>query len=547
MLESDKVKAFRELLFKDFEFYAKHALKIRTKAATIAPFILNRAQKRLLEVAARQLATRGFIRIILLKGRQMGSSTFVEGFLYWWTSQRQATRALVVAHDGEATKVIFQMTKNFHNMCPDMLRPSTVRSTVKELVFDKLLSSYRIATAGGDGIVRGETIQAAHLSEFAWWPPGSAESNFSGLMDAIPPISGTCVFIESTANGFNIFHQQWERAENGLGLFEAVFLPWYWDEGYKLAPPADLQLTPIETDLLDTYKADGLTVEHLMFRRAKVAEKGLELFRQEYPMCAEEAFLTSGYPVFNPDHIMPMLKKLRLPGVSATADIEDQYAQPLLKMELEGRRFRKNRLGRLRVWCSPIEGADYYIGADVSQGVRKDYSVAVVQNAQREIVAIWRCNRTDPAQFGRVLACLGRLYNDAYIACERNKDGILTNYILDKEELYPNIHREKVVDKITEEETEVVGFLTSEKTKPLTIDTLRDHLRDGSISDIPCPVTLKEMLQYIVHENGKMGAEKNHNDDCVIALALANYVNEGEWHPYVCGADNYVSAAWEGE
>ncbi len=43
-----------------------------------------------------QLEERGFVRPIILEGRQMGSSTFVEAFLYWWIGQRRAQCALVV-------------------------------------------------------------------------------------------------------------------------------------------------------------------------------------------------------------------------------------------------------------------------------------------------------------------------------------------------------------------------------------------------------------------------------------------------------------------
>ena len=92
-------RAVRERLFRDFEFYAQHALFIRTKQAQVVPLVLNKAQKKLLEAVTSQLERHGFVRLITLKGRQMRSSTFVEAFLYWWVSQRKAQKALVVARD----------------------------------------------------------------------------------------------------------------------------------------------------------------------------------------------------------------------------------------------------------------------------------------------------------------------------------------------------------------------------------------------------------------------------------------------------------------
>src|SRR5690349_11235787 len=111
--------AVRRRLFEDFAFYAENAVTIRTKDQKLTPLVLNRAQRLLLEVIERQLATRGFVRLIINKGRQMGSSTFVEAWLYWWVSQRTAQKALVVAHDAQTTASIFEMTKRVHDKCPE--------------------------------------------------------------------------------------------------------------------------------------------------------------------------------------------------------------------------------------------------------------------------------------------------------------------------------------------------------------------------------------------------------------------------------------------
>jgi hypothetical protein len=125
MALSPAARAVRERLFSDFEFYARNALMIRTKDQKVVPLELNTAQRKLLEAVNDQLGRRGFCRLTILKGRQMGSSTFVEAFLYWWVSQRKAQRALVVAHDAPASATIFNMTKRFHEKCPEILRPST--------------------------------------------------------------------------------------------------------------------------------------------------------------------------------------------------------------------------------------------------------------------------------------------------------------------------------------------------------------------------------------------------------------------------------------
>jgi hypothetical protein len=522
----------RKRLYEDFEYYAKHCLKLRSKpdkdtgVSKLSPFLLNRGQKRILENVEAQLKRRGFVRLILVKGRQMGSSTFVEGWLFWWTTQRKAQRTLVVAHDATATQTVFEMTKRFFDNCPEAIRPHKEYNSRKELSFDKLDSSYRIATAGGDGIVRGEMIQTAHLSEFAWWPPNSAKQNFSGLMDAIPNTRGTAVFIESTSNSYNLFYEQYEAARKGESLFEVVFLPWYWADEYQMPVGDDFELTPDETELMAKYGPDGLTHGHLVFRRAKIAEKGRDQFKQEFPFDAEESFLTSGHPVFNPERVQDLL---------------EQKQEPIARKTLINRTWEDSPRGELHCFLPHDPTDTYYVGADVAHGVGKDWSVAQVFDSQRRQAAVWRSNRTDPDRFGTVLAELGRFYNEALVICEANNSGGGTaNHVLAKAELYQKVFQETLYDKVTDTETLRYGFLTTEKSKSFVIDRLRANVRTKDIQ-IYDERTLLEMRSFIVTESGRMESERGTHDDHVIALALADHINEGVFQPIL------NEAGWYGE
>lgn len=523
---SEKALAVRKRLLEDFEFWARNCWYIRTKDAKIVPLTLNRAQRLLLERSMDQLKRRGYIRLIILKGRQMGSSTFVEAFIYWWVSQREAQKALVVAHDQKGTEVIFTMTKRGHNKMPEHVKPHTAASSAKELVFDKLDSAYRIATAGGDGIVRGDTLTALHLSEAAWWPKGSALANHSGLMDALPSgraARGTLAFEESTANSFNMFWEHWAAA---VGLtpevvsdWEPVFLPWFWDPSCEADPTEGFTRSPGEIELAETVldqTGDELTDAHLMFRRLKIAEKGEDLFKQEYPSWAEEAFLTSGAPVFHADSVNEALK-------AAPDPIERMTLMP-------GGSWEPYKLGELHCFLPHDENETYYIGGDVGFGVGKDASVLQVLDSQHRQAAVWRSTRINADRFGDVAAALATFYNDAYLCVERNGPGILTNRVIHVDNRYANVHMEMQYDRITDEETEVVGFATTQKSKPLVVEELRAKVLQKAIK-IYDKVTLEEMRRFIVSESGRYEAETGHHDDCVIALCLAAHVNEGEWRP----------------
>ena len=508
-----KLKAVRKRLLTEFPFYASSALKIRTKAGEIAPLKLNPAQQILDKAVQQQLQDEGKIRIIILKARQQGLSTYTGGYLYYAVSQQKARKAMVITHHADSTRALFDLTKRYHEHCPDILKPHTKYSSRRELSFDVLDSSYVVATAGGDSVGRGETLTHVHASELAFWPKSTAADIWNGLTQAVPNTTGTAIFIESTANGVTgTYHELWKGAVEGTNGYTPVFIPWYVDPTYIEDVPENFERTPEEQELADSY---DLTDEQLMFRRRKVAQNGLDLFKQEYPSEPEEAFLTTGRPVFNPEQLQKRL--------SETRDVEDRLA-------LEGGEFLENIRGELTTYMKHDAGGQYVIGADVAMGVRNgDWSVAQVLDSKKRQVATWR-GQVHPDYFAEVLYALGEYYNEAFIIVENNSHGILTCTRLGKDMAYSNFYTEVQVDKITDRETVKLGFSTTSKTKPLIIDQLRASLREDEL-ELNDKTTIREMMTYIVTESGAMEAEPSCFDDCVMSLALANHVHEGAWEP----------------
>lgn len=517
-----KLKAVRKRLYTDFPFYAKAALSIRTKEGEIAPLKLNPAQKILDDAVQKQLQAEGKIRIIILKARQQGLSTYTGGYLYYAVSQEKARKAMVITHHADSTRALFDLTKRFHEHCPEILKPHTKYSSRRELSFDALDSSYVVATAGGDSVGRGETLTHVHASELAFWPKSTAQDIWNGLLQAVPNAPKTAVFVESTANGVTgIYHSLWEGAVNGTNGFVPVFIPWFTDPTYIEDVPETFERTPDEEDLAEEY---NLTDEQLMFRRRKIAQNGIDLFRQEYPAYPEEAFLTTGRPVFNPEQLQKCLTEAK--------DVKE-------RMALEGDEFINNARGELTTYLKHDPGGQYVIGADVAMGVRNgDYSVAQVLDSKKRQVATWR-GHVHPDYFAEVLFALGEYYNTAHIIVENNSHGILTCTRLGKDMAYPSFYQEIQVDKITDRETVKLGFTTTSKTKPLVIDQLRAAMREGELT-LNDKTTIREMMTYIVTESGAMEAEPSCFDDCVMSLALANHVHEGAWEPVETPEELYV-------
>jgi hypothetical protein len=512
-----RLKKVRTKLLNEFDFYSKAALKIRTKSGSVSPLELNPAQRILHEAVSKQLQTEKKIRVVILKARQQGLSTYTGGYLYFAVSQRPAQKAMVITHHADSTRALFDMTKRFHDHCPEILRPHTKYSSRREISFDVLDSSYVVATAGGDSIGRGETLTHVHASELAFWPKTAASENWNGLVQAVPNTKGTAVFVESTANGVSgIFYDLWKGAVDGTNGYVPVFIPWFADPTYREPLPDNFERTPAAKYDLDD--------KQLMFRRRKIAQNGIDLFRQEYPAEPEEAFLTTGRPVFNPEKLSGNLDEAR--------DVED-------RMALETDEWVNHSRGELTTYRKHDEGEKYVIGADVAMGIRGgDWSVAQVLDSKKRQVATWR-GHVHPDYFATVLYELGVFYNEAFIIVENNSHGILTCTRLGKDMAYPNFYTEVQHDKLTDRETVKLGFSTTAKTKPLIIDQLRASAREDEL-ELNDKTTIREMMTYIVTESGAMQAENGCYDDCVMSLALANYVHEGAWTPVEVTNDFYI-------
>lgn len=519
----------RKRLLEDFEFYCKHCVQIRTKKGTIVPLLFNKVQRRFVAALNRQMETKGRIRIVVLKARQQGLSTVISAWQYWWLSQRKAQKGLVMAHEADSTTTLFDMYKRVHANVPDTIRSSTTYSSRTELVFDKRDSALRVATAGGRGVARGETLTVAHLSEVAFWPVAFAATNFNGLVQAIPDEDGTALFIESTAQGMTgKFHEMWRSAMAGESGYEPFFSAWFESDEYRETAPDDFVRTPDEEKLIEQFGPEGLTSnDQLLWRRRKIATNGFELFRQEYPATWEEAFLSTGRPVFNPDYVNERLR----PGNIKT---------PLRFMSVEEGSLNEHPYGELAIYHEVDAGETYVIGADVGMGVRNgDSSVAQVLDSKLRQVAVWR-GLVHPDFFAKILVALGYHYNSAMIAAERNNHGLLTCVRI-RDLGYPNIWTDVTEGALDDKDTINIGFFTSERTKPMIIDKLRavDREREIEINDAE---TLREMLTFVVTESGKMQAEETCHDDCVMSLAIANHIHSGKWEAVPISDEFYSKA-----
>ena len=280
------------LQFKNnFPLYADTCLQIRSKEGELLPLKLNKAQLYLHEQLELQKKLTGKVRAVILKGRQQGCSTYVAARFYHQVTQKFGSKVFILTHRDDATGNLYKLVQRYHENCPDFMKPSTGVSNAKELYFDLLDSGYGIGTAGGGTVGRSDTIQLLHGSEVAFWQ--NTDEISTGIMQTVADVRGTEIILESTANGIgNMFHRIATGAMHGLNEYKLIFIPWYWQEEYRLELPTDFKITDEEVAYKEAYKLDN---KQIMWRRNKISNftGGDWQFKQEYPATASEAFQSS--------------------------------------------------------------------------------------------------------------------------------------------------------------------------------------------------------------------------------------------------------------
>jgi hypothetical protein len=384
---SPKERAIRQRLKADFEHYAPKALRIRTKTGAIEPFALNQAQRYLHGRLEAQKARTGKVRALVLKGRQQGVSTYIGGRYYWRASHSRGVRVFILTHEQDATNNLFGMVERYHQHCPQLVKPETGAANAKELVFAKLESGYAVGTAGAKAVGRSQTVQLFHGSEVAFWP--NAATHFAGVVQAIPDLPGTEIVLESTANGVGgEFHERWQQAEAGIGDYEAIFIPWFWQSEYQRPVPEGFALDEAEQAYHD---AHSLTLEQMVWRRAKVAElKDELLFKQEYPATAAEAFQLTGHDSFIKSEAVLAARKNTVEGIGPLVIGADPARFGDDNFSIAWRKGRQVSKIEKRAKTSVVEGANWLKQIiDVDKPARAFVDVGGVGGGVVDILHSW--------------------------------------------------------------------------------------------------------------------------------------------------------------
>jgi hypothetical protein len=261
--------------------FASTFLKILDKEKRLVPFRWNKAQ-------AHFHANRTG-RDLILKARQLGFSTYVQGEMFRRTVTGTRT-TITLAHDADTTAKLRIMADRYWENCKfNNIQPARKYANASMTTYPEFDSVCTIATAGNVETGRGDTYTDLHGSEVAFWK--DAERIIAGALQGGSPDA----VLESTPNGAQgYFYERCMEAYRGDGVWRLHFYPWWWDEGYQMPYDYHMEYTDEEGALVARH---GLEPEQIAWRRMKQKElRGL--FVQEYPEDPITCFLTSGNSYF---------------------------------------------------------------------------------------------------------------------------------------------------------------------------------------------------------------------------------------------------------
>lgn len=491
------------------------------------PFFLNDVQRKFINTLNKSIEDfeKGLITdisLLVLKGRQQGFTTVVTAYQLSCSILNKNFQGFTLADKSDNAEAIFQNKAKYpYSQLPEAIKPTEKFNNRKQLLFEKINSSWAVDTATKD-VGRSRTVNFFHGSECAFWKDGIASIQ-AALGEAF---TKNCIKIyESTANGYNDYQKMWDS-----GVHINCFYEWWQTPEYRINFPSET----IKQEFINNIdKSKEWVFERLKWLRD---EKKLELeqlywyykkyegyidkrlIKQEYPCTPREAFLLSGENVFDTEKLLGRLQTIPKP-IKQGYFIYDYDG-----LRISNIKWVNDREGYIKIYQVPNvpQMTKYAIGGDTA-GEGSDYFTGHVIDARTgEQVATLK-QQFDPDQYTKQMYCLGKYYKDALIGIEANFDSFP---IMELQRLgYNNQYVREAVDTYTGKTEKRFGFKTTVLTRPTIISKLIQIVREETTS-INDKDTLEELLTIIRNEKGRIEAPEGGHDDQMMGLAIAHYIRE---------------------
>lgn len=459
------------------EYFINEYVMVKHPKDGLVPFIMYDYQKYKLLPA---FLNERFV--ITRKFRQGGFSTLSACFILWKILFQEDQEILVISISDREAKEYMEIIQRGYDHLPEFLQCELLTRNVHvfETEIGSKVSCYT-PKAGSSWSCSVLVIDEA----------AKIEGMGKKWKDIWPTLNtgGSC-WVISTCNGVKgvgeWYYRTWTEAENGKNSFFPVRVHY---------------------------------TEHPLYKDKEwVKEQKKNLDPLEFAQEVEGKFIGTADGVFDGEILAKLERK-----------IINEFPPPI-KISTCYFEKKKQDQKNLFVWEEPIDGIEYIMGVDISEGLGKNHSDPAAKKDRYDYstIEIIRLDNVDQVleyqndgiqvlDFAKLVDSLARKYNNAWIVCEASALGLsVLNYL--------NIHLEYSKIYCTNEAKKL--GLTINKNNRAVIITNAIDIISKEMAKIRSQNLINECRGLVMRYNGRIDHMSGCHDDLFFAIASAFYARE---------------------
>lgn len=402
--------------------------------------------------------------------RRSGKTTTVAALILHYILFNFYFKAAILAHKEEQAQEILKMVKLMYEELPLWLQQGVKRWNERDIEIAN--GSTVVSSATSSSALRGKGVSLLFLDEFAFIPTNIQDSFMASVYPTIASGSTTKIVIASTPNGFNMFYKLYSEAVDGKNRFFPKRIKWNDVPGRDEA-----------------------------WKQEQIRNIGIEKWKQEF----EAEFLGSSHTLIDSDKLRQLAFKT---PIDSSPD------------------------GFFRVYERPEKDAKYIIVGDVSQGLGQDFSAFVVFNVSAfpyRVAATFKCSFIKPMILPRIIAEVGKNYNNAYVLVESNDAGIQVNdilfYDLEYDYVFGSSSAPRIGQTVKIGPGTRLGVMMTKQVKTIGCFNLKALIENDKllVGDEWC---IYELARF--SSDGKTYRAEEGNDDLVMCMVSFGWLVEQE-------------------
>ena len=532
-------------LQKFYRFCAQLRIEAKEKGLIRMDHLLG-TQTYVMEEVAKGLAD-DIHFFVILKGRQLGITTVSLALDLYWHFLHPGLQGTLTT-DTEENRDMFRSTLGMYmeGLPVEYRVPLVAHNRNHMALKNRSRLFYQVAGLRSKGSLgRGKAITYLHGTETSSW---GDEEGLASLLASLAETNPMRLYMfESTARGFNMFHDMYTTAKRAKSQ-RAIFCGWWRNQLYQADAKSDIyrvywdnKLSPEEKEWTrEIKKLYGVEINsrQMAWWRWKMYEgiKDESLMYQEFPPTEDYAFVMTGTSYFSTARCTEAAKESKkLTPDYYRFNMGANFEDTILIRSTE-------RLATLTLWEEPIDGAYYVIGADPAYG-SSDW-------ADRFCIQVYRCyadgldqvaefatSELNTYQFAWVICYLAGAYKNSTLNLEVNGPGqAVINEIRNLKRYATSIGGQKGYDLYNvmahmqnylwrRNDTlggisNSMGWVTTAGTKERMLSYFKDYFERGMMA--VRSMELLDEMKSLVREGSSIAAYGRNKDDRVMATGLAS-------------------------